>query len=82
MKLRLFKEVNSLSLLDHPSILKSAGYTQTNFDNDPFPTIVTEFATNGSLNNIINLENGSFSPLDWTFIKKIINIYGIASGLS
>lgn len=78
----LFREINLMSLLNHPSVLQFYGYYPTNFDNDPLPTIITEHALNGSLQDIIKLESQGLSPDDWTFTKKLINIYGIASGMS
>ena len=78
----LFREVNLLSVLDHPCILKFIGYFQTNFEKDPVPTIITELATNGSLRDIIELENSGLSPKNWDNTKKLINIYGIACGMS
>ena len=80
--LLLFREVNLLSLLNHPSIIKFIGYSQVNFEKCPHPTIITEFATNGSLRDIIEMELSSLSPDDWTITKKLINIYGIAAGMS
>lgn len=77
----LFREVNLMSLLNYPSILKFIGYCQTNFDNDPCPTIVSEFATNGSLRGVIDMEKAGISPDDWNATKKLINIFGIAAGL-
>lgn len=78
----LFREVYLLSVLDHPCILKFVGYFQTNFEDDPVPTIITELATNGSLLDIIEMEKSGLSPKNWDNTKKIINIYGIASGMS
>lgn len=51
-----------MSLLNHPSILKFIGYSQTDFDGDPTPTIITEYATNGSLYEILEMEKSGLSP--------------------
>ena len=80
--LSLFREVNLMSLLNHPSVLKFVGYYSVNFEEDPLPTIITELSTNGSLRDIINLESQGLSPDEWNSTKKLINIYGIASGMS
>ncbi|KAK8890736.1 hypothetical protein M9Y10_035521 [Tritrichomonas musculus] len=80
--LHIFREVNLISILNYPSILKFIGYSQTNFDGDPNPTIITEYATNGSLKNIIEMEKLGIPPKEWNETKKLINIYGIASGMS
>lgn len=80
--IQLFREINLMSLLNHPSILKFIGYYPTNFENDPFPTIITELATNGPLRDIINMESRGLSLDIWDDTKKLINIYGIATGMS
>lgn len=76
------REVNFMSSLNHPSILKFIGFNLNNFDNLPFPTIVTKFEPNGSLKDVLKLEASSLSPSGWDSTKKLINIYGIASGLN
>lgn len=80
--INLKREVNILSQLNHPSILKSIGYSPTNFNNDPYPVIITEYSPYGSLNDVIELERKSIPPEMWTDTKKLINIYGIASAMS
>ena len=79
--LLLLREVNLISSLDHPAILKFIGFSPTDFEGFPFPTIVTELAPNDSLEDIIKLEASSLSPKGWDDTRKLINIYGIASGL-
>ena len=78
----LFREISLISLLNHPSILRFIGYYSTNFKGDHCPTIISEFAVNGSLHDIIDMEMSSLSPDDWNDTKKLINIYGIAAGMS
>lgn len=78
----LFREVNLMSLFNHPSILKFIGYYPNNFENDPLPTIITELSNKGTLRDIIEMELTELSPEDWNQTKKLINIYGIASGMS
>ena len=75
-------EINLLSLFDHPSLLKLIGFSQTDFQGELCPTIITEYAINGSLRNILDLERKSESLIEWDSTKKLINIYGIASGMS
>lgn len=77
----LFREINLISLLHHPSVLKFIGYSPNNFENDPKPTILTEYAINGSLYEILEMEKLSLSPKEWDQTKKIIIVYGIASGM-
>ena len=78
----LEREVNIISKLDHPSILKFIGFNTYNFKHKKKPTIITEYVTNGSLDKIIEMERKSLSNIDWDDTKKLITIYGIASGMS
>lgn len=78
----LKREVNIISQLNHPSVLKFIGYSPTDFDNHPYPVIITEYASNGTLNDMITLERQSRSPPMWDDTRKLINIYGIASAMS
>ena len=55
----LSREVNIISRLDHPSILQFIGFSPINFKKKPKPVIVTEFAPNGSLGDLIALVRDS-----------------------
>lgn len=77
--LLLFSEVNLFSALKHPAIIKFIGYSSIDFEEEPYPTMVTEFAPKGSLEYV--LKNSSKLDL-WDETKKLINIYGIASGMN
>lgn len=77
----LYSEVNLMSKFNHPSIIRFVGYSPTDFNDKPNPTIITELAEHGTLKDIIELENKGQSPYGWDFTKKLINIYGIASGM-
>lgn len=72
-------EVNIISRLDHPTILKFIGFSLLNFKKQRKPAIVTEFVKQGSLENILELEERSIAKSDWNNTKKLIIIYGIAS---
>ena len=45
------------------------------------PVIITEFASNGSLEQIIDMERNGFSISGWDDTAKLININGIAAGI-
>ena len=45
----LFREIRIMSALDHPSIIKYIGYNPLNFEGEPFPTIISEYAPKGTL---------------------------------
>lgn len=79
--LNLFREVKIMSALSHASIIQFAGFSPIDFQKNPNPTIVTEYAPNGTLQDILDLELKSLSPEGWTDTRKLICIYGIASGM-
>lgn len=76
------REVNIISELNHPSIMKFIGFNLLNFKYKRKPTIITEFLKNGSLDDIIELERMNTGIFDWNDTKKLINIFGISSGLA
>lgn len=76
------REINIMAQLNHPSIPKFIGYNPQNFELKSRPVIVTEYCSNGSLKDIIDLERQSKSPNLWNSTKKLINIFGIASAMS
>lgn len=55
----LFRELNILSKINHPSIMKFIGFSSINFLNEQKPVIITELVNNGLLFDIINLERKS-----------------------
>lgn len=72
------REINISSSLNHPSILKYIGYS---YDDSKNPVIISEYLKNGSLYNIINSEREEHHIKGWDDTKKLISIYGIASGM-
>lgn len=79
--LNLSREVNNNASMIHPTILKFIGYSSTSFNNEPNPVIISEYTSNGSLSNVIDLERHESSEIIWNDTKKLINIYGISSGM-
>lgn len=77
----LCREVNLLASLSHPAIIAFHGFNPISFNNEPFPIIVTEYAKNGSLKKVIDASNKGLSLDGWDNTKKLVNIYGIASGM-
>ena len=77
----LSREVNINAQLDHPSILKFIGFSPVNFENETKPVTISELSKNGSLSRIIDLERMNCAINGWDDTKKLINIYGIASGM-
>lgn len=78
----LFREIKIMSSLNHPSIIRYIGYSPKDFDGISKPTIITEYAPNYSLKDIINFEKSGLSLSEWNSTRKLIFIYGIASGMS
>ena len=78
----LSREINILSRINHPSILKFIGFSPYNFHDEQKPVIVTEFLSNGSLYDIIELEKKGLCKDQWNDTRKLICIYGIASAMS
>lgn len=79
--LLLFREVNVLASFNHPAIIKFIGFNIVSFNNLHNPIIITEYAKNESLRKVVNLETQGLSLQGWDDTKKLINIYGIASGM-
>ncbi|KAK8872167.1 hypothetical protein M9Y10_007929 [Tritrichomonas musculus] len=78
----LFREIRIMSALDHPSIIKYIGYNPLNFEGEPFPTIISEYAPKGTLGSYIKLASSNNPHPKWTNTRKLICIYGIASGMA
>ena len=76
------REVTILSQLHYPACVTFYGYSPNDFHNKPRPTIVTEVIPNGSLQKIISKSRMNMAPQSWNHTKKLINIYGIASGMN
>ncbi|KAK8883615.1 hypothetical protein M9Y10_042709 [Tritrichomonas musculus] len=78
----LKREINIISQLHHPSVLKFIGYSPIDFKHEYYPVIITEYSSNGSLEDVIKSERKYMPPPTWSDTKKLINIYGIASAMS
>ena len=76
------REISNISKISHGSINKIIGFSPTDFKNENNPVLVSEFVSNGSLNEIIELDRKSKSTIYLNDTRKLINIYGIASGMS
>lgn len=76
------REVTILSQLHYPACVTFYGYSPNDFHNKPRPTIVTEVIPKGSLQKIISKSRMKMAPQSWNHTKKLINIYGIASGMN
>ena len=52
----LRREINILSRINHPSTVRFIGFSPTNFHGEKKPVIITEYLSNGSLDDILELE--------------------------
>ena len=78
---KISKTIKIINEMKHPSLLKFIGYSPIDFKKYRKPIIVTEYASNGPLSNILEIERMNNSISGWNDTKKLINIYGIASGM-
>ena len=76
----LIEKLKILSSFNSPFILKTKGYSLTDFDNNQNFAIISEYALNGTLENFL-YENNKKEKSEWDDTKKLIFIYGIASGM-
>lgn len=78
------REVNILAQVFHPGLLRFVGYSPVDFSGAKFPTMVTELYSNGGLDKLLKqqVETGGKKVIPgWDNTKRLINAYGIASGL-
>lgn len=74
--------INTLFTFKHPAIINIIGHSTIDFNNYPNPVLITEFCENNSLEYIIDLNRKSLGVNEWNETKKLIAIYGIASGMN
>lgn len=81
-KLDIYREVDIISKLNHPSVLKFITFSPFNFKKKSKPVIITEFASNGSLEGFLSLQRSGSKTVNFDDTNKLIIIFGIASGMS
>lgn len=74
------REIDILSKLKHPAVVRMRGFSLSNFDLKPFPVIFTVYKQNGSLRKILDREKKEKIE-GWNNTKKQIVVLGIASAL-
>lgn len=57
----LMREVTILSHIKYPSIMEFIGYSPIDFKNIFLPTIITEYMSNGSLEDVLKIEREGHS---------------------
>lgn len=78
----LESEISIIAKINHPAILKFIGFSLANFEKNNFPTIVTGYCQNGTLNDILVQSAKGLAPEEWNDTMKLINIYGIAVAMA
>ena len=61
-----FTEIMTYSKTENPAVVHILGYSLQNFERNPFPTIITEYMTNSSLDEVLNNERHSLAPHNFT----------------
>ncbi|KAH0792634.1 AGC family protein kinase [Histomonas meleagridis] len=74
------REIEILSQISHPAIIKLRGFSLSDFDSHPFPVLFTELMPNGSLRKILDLSKTQTIE-GWNNTRKQIVVLGIASAL-
>lgn len=69
------------SQLKHLSILQIKGFSPINFKHKKNPVLFTEFVSNGNLSDLFEKQRKIPNLNLMSDTKKLINIYGIASGM-
>ena len=80
--LNLQREIEIISQLNNLCILKFHAFSPINFNDENYPVVITEFVPKGSLQDALNKEKNGLSDPNWDATTKMINIYGIAFGMS
>lgn len=81
-KKNLSREVNIISKLNHPCVLKFILFSPIDFKKKKKPVIITEYAKNGTLYELLERERTSQTEVKFNDTLKIIIIYGIVSAMS
>ena len=78
----IYREAVIMSKLNHPCILEFIGCSNTNFDNQNKPVIITKYLSNGSLGKLLEFLRYDIELDEWNETLKLMIIYGIASCMS
>lgn len=77
----LIKEIDTYSEIQYPTILRFYGYHEFNINSKPHIAIITEYATNKSLQEMLDNERKSLAPVYFEETNKYIIILGISLGM-
>lgn len=68
-------EINIIYQLNRRSVLGFVDYIPYNFQQKSNPVFITEYASNGSLYDIIKSERKFIPPTSWNDSKKLISVF-------
>ncbi|KAK8892462.1 hypothetical protein M9Y10_029691 [Tritrichomonas musculus] len=77
----LKREIDLLNKINHPCILRYHGYCSHGFKNSQFPMLITEYKSNGSLYDLLELQRKGKALSFFNNTAKYIITYGIAKGM-
>ncbi|KAK8893002.1 hypothetical protein M9Y10_030258 [Tritrichomonas musculus] len=80
-KTMIDREIAILKFVNHPTIIKYFGYSLRDVHNENNVTIITEFAKNGSLSDILEKILSSNGPSNYDNTTRQIILTGISRGM-
>ncbi|OHS98877.1 hypothetical protein TRFO_34779 [Tritrichomonas foetus] len=81
-KISFEREVTIFSKLKHAAFVGFVGFSPKDFRGKSHTVIITEYVPNGSLATVIEKPDSRLYKGKWNDTLKLINIYGIASGMA
>lgn len=75
------REIETLSHVNHPCVIKLEGYSLKNFEGDSVPVILTDYMMGGSLKDAIEAEYKNKPIKNWNNTRKQIILFGMAAGI-
>lgn len=75
----LQSDIEHVSRLNNLSMPKIIGYSPFDFKKRPIPVVITQYFKEGSIADMIDLENDGNPDERWDETRKLIILYGVAS---
>lgn len=75
------REIGIMMLVNHPTIIKFISFSLQDFQGENNVTLIIEYATNGSLFDVLKKIQGFDGPKDYTNTSKQKILIGVARGL-
>lgn len=76
-----FNEVETYSKAKYPTILRFIGYNLFISDLEKYPTVITEYASGGTLENMLEKLSRAQTPPEWNGTKRYLTLLGVALGM-